>query len=348
MQRRFSSLHIQPVLVAALFLSLLLVLPTRSDGTDHAQAAYERVTGEGSGTLRTVDGEYRLPERRATARLRGYLKNQFARVPQAVIVEFTGRRAGEWHEYYYDDAGDLAYVYRKVPVISASQEQTTSEQAGEDAATEPGLPSLRVLRSRLYFEEGEKLARWELNGQPVDLESPQLRKALAAVKKDSGEFVERVRLLSEDRFALGTEATDLPIMEEEPSAADTENTSDASEPDEAPSDPEEKRKSSLQRWAEWTNRYRDADRSRLPMPADLYLTEEDEAAGPVEGVPHRSTVDGLNVRNSPSTRARAIETIRRSDTVYVTGEAESGWLPITLEDGRTGYVSQRYLEETGE
>lgn len=68
---------------------------------------------------------------------------------------------------------------------------------------------------------------------------------------------------------------------------------------------------------------------------------------PAPGVPS-ATMTGalyLNVRDTPSMSGTVIDTLRQGQTVRLTGYQSTGgyWIEIYLPDGRTGWVSARYM-----
>jgi uncharacterized protein YgiM (DUF1202 family) len=54
------------------------------------------------------------------------------------------------------------------------------------------------------------------------------------------------------------------------------------------------------------------------------------------------TVDALNMRSSPSTSGNIIMTLKKGDTLTVTGQTEKGWVPVKHRSN-TGYVSAEYI-----
>ncbi len=73
-------------------------------------------------------------------------------------------------------------------------------------------------------------------------------------------------------------------------------------------------------------------------------TPTEEAAATVTAT---VTQNSVNVRPSPSTSGTSIVKVNAGDTVTVTGEAVEGdgytWLPVTLDDGTSGYIVIDFL-----
>ena len=55
------------------------------------------------------------------------------------------------------------------------------------------------------------------------------------------------------------------------------------------------------------------------------------------------TADALNMRAAPSANGALVKTLKRGDTLTVTGEIADGWAPVE-HDGAIGFVSARYIE----
>jgi uncharacterized protein YgiM (DUF1202 family) len=54
------------------------------------------------------------------------------------------------------------------------------------------------------------------------------------------------------------------------------------------------------------------------------------------------TSDALNMRSEPSANGALVKTLKKGDTLFVTGEIASGWVPVEYE-GAQGYVSGQYI-----
>jgi uncharacterized protein YgiM (DUF1202 family) len=86
----------------------------------------------------------------------------------------------------------------------------------------------------------------------------------------------------------------------------------------------------------------------------LFSGEKKEKA-PVEAIAAQTvltvktatvTSDGLNMRKTPSGSGDVVKTLRRGDTITVTGNVtENGWMPVA-HNGDSGYVSSQYVTVT--
>jgi len=54
------------------------------------------------------------------------------------------------------------------------------------------------------------------------------------------------------------------------------------------------------------------------------------------------TVDALNFRSGPGTNSTVLKTLKKGDTLTVTGDAQNGWLPVEHQ-GTRGYVSSEMV-----
>jgi serine/threonine protein kinase len=54
------------------------------------------------------------------------------------------------------------------------------------------------------------------------------------------------------------------------------------------------------------------------------------------------TIEGLNMRSAPSTSGGIIKTLKKGDTLTITGSTENGWAPVK-HNGDSGYVSTEYI-----
>jgi serine/threonine protein kinase len=54
------------------------------------------------------------------------------------------------------------------------------------------------------------------------------------------------------------------------------------------------------------------------------------------------TIDSLNMRSAPSTSGNIIKTLKKGDTLTLTGGTENGWAPVK-HNGDSGYVSAEYI-----
>jgi uncharacterized protein YraI len=58
------------------------------------------------------------------------------------------------------------------------------------------------------------------------------------------------------------------------------------------------------------------------------------------------TSDALNLRAGPSASHNIVKTLKKGDTLTVTGDKENGWLPVS-HNGDTGYVSAEMVSISG-
>lgn len=56
---------------------------------------------------------------------------------------------------------------------------------------------------------------------------------------------------------------------------------------------------------------------------------------------------GVNFRTGPSTNSSIIRLLPKGDTVQVMTKVNSYWLKVKAKDGRTGYVSTKYVQLSG-
>jgi hypothetical protein len=80
----------------------------------------------------------------------------------------------------------------------------------------------------------------------------------------------------------------------------------------------------------------DANKSNRPASATTVNVKTAEVSVTV-------TSEALNMRSSPSADGELIKTLKTGDTLTVTGEAQSGWLPVE-HDGDAGWVSAAYVD----
>jgi uncharacterized protein YgiM (DUF1202 family) len=59
------------------------------------------------------------------------------------------------------------------------------------------------------------------------------------------------------------------------------------------------------------------------------------------------TASALNVRTAPTTDAEVVIQLKKDAHVAILGD-QDGWLKVRLEDGRVGWVAQRFLSEEKE
>jgi len=73
-----------------------------------------------------------------------------------------------------------------------------------------------------------------------------------------------------------------------------------------------------------------------PVVASVAAPEPRKLSGTV-------TAGSLNLRSSPSPRARVLGSYARSTEVVIVGE-QGGWLEVQTPDGRTGWMSGKFVE----
>lgn len=78
----------------------------------------------------------------------------------------------------------------------------------------------------------------------------------------------------------------------------------------------------------------------IPVQAEEYPVSAVSGSGTV-------TTETLNVRSGPGKEYDSIELVKSGEIVVITGQTDNGWYQIEL-DGRTGYVSDKYVELKGE
>jgi sortase (surface protein transpeptidase) len=74
----------------------------------------------------------------------------------------------------------------------------------------------------------------------------------------------------------------------------------------------------------------------------------DQPADAAEGATATINTDGVNMRAEPSTSADVVEVLASGTTVTITGDSQEAdgytWVPITLDDGTTGWIAEDFLD----